>query len=124
MMGRHRPPDHPDPPERTAPADPGASVRALLPVRLFFGATFLYAGIDKLLDARFFDPSSPASIQAQMLIFSRVSPIAALVRVGQPLAVPIGLAIALAEIAVGLGTLTGLAFRATAPRSTRPIGLP
>ncbi|HEX2756039.1 MAG TPA: Rieske 2Fe-2S domain-containing protein [Candidatus Limnocylindrales bacterium] len=90
------------------------TVHALLPVRFFFGATFLYAGLDKLIDPRFLDPSSPASIQAQMIIFIRASPIAALVRLGQPLAVPIGLAIAIAEIAIGLGALTGLAYRAAA----------
>ncbi len=89
-------------------------VRALLPVRFFFGATFVYAGFDKLLDPRFFDALSPASIQAQMAIFARVSPIGPLVRLGQPLAVPIGLLIAVAEIAIGLGALTGLAYRAAA----------
>jgi len=99
------------------PAAPGAGrpiTAALLPVRFFFGATFLYAGLDKLLDARFFDAANPASIQAQMLAFTRVSPVAPIVRLGEPLAVPIGLAIALLEIAVGLGALTGLAFRAAA----------
>ena len=90
------------------------AIRALLPIRLFFGATFVYAGFDKLLDPRFFDASSPASIQAQMVIFTRVSPIAPLVRLGQPLAVPIGLLIAVAEIAIGLGALSGLAYRAAA----------
>lgn len=92
----------------------GATARALLPVRFFFGGTFLYAGFDKLLDPRFLDPSSSASIQSQMVAFSRASPIAPLIRAGQPLAVPIGLAIALAEIAIGLGALTGLAYRAAA----------
>lgn len=93
---------------------PITAIRALLPVRFFFGATFLYAGFDKLIDPSFLDPSSPASIQAQMAIFTRVSPIAALVRLGQPVAVPIGILIAIAEIAIGLGALTGLAFRVAA----------
>jgi thiosulfate dehydrogenase [quinone] large subunit len=87
---------------------------ALLPLRFFFGATFLYAGFDKLLDPRFLDPASPGSIQSQMLVFIRVSPIGALVRAGEPYAVAIGLLIALAEIAIGLGALTGLAFRVAA----------
>ncbi|MEA2606352.1 MAG: thiosulfate dehydrogenase (quinone) large subunit [Chloroflexota bacterium] len=100
---------------RTGSATSGAgAVRALLPVRFFFGATFLYAGFDKLVDPRFFDPASPASIQAQMAVFTRASPIAALVRLGQPMAVAIGLVIAIAEIAIGLGALTGLAFRLAA----------
>jgi thiosulfate dehydrogenase (quinone) large subunit len=97
-----------------APSPATGAVRALVPVRFFFGATFLYAGFDKLLDPRFFDPSSPASIQAQMAIFTRVSPIAPLVRLGEPVAVPIGILIAIAEIAIGLGALTGLAFRVAA----------
>ena len=97
-----------------ASVGPSVSARALLPVRFFFGATFLYAGFDKLLDPRFFDPTSPASIQAQMAIFTRASPIGALVRLGQPMAIAIGLVIAIAEIAIGLGALTGLAYRAAA----------
>ncbi len=87
---------------------------ALLPLRVFLGATFLYAGFDKLLDPRFFDPSSPASIQAQMIGFSRTSPIGGLVRLGEPIAEPIGLLIAIAEVAIGLGALSGLAFRVAA----------
>lgn len=35
---------------------------AILPIRFFCGATFLFAGFDKLLDPRFFDPANPASI--------------------------------------------------------------
>ncbi len=87
---------------------------ALLPIRFFFGITFLYAGFDKLLDPTFFDPASAASIQAQMTAFADSSPIGALARLSEPLAVPIGLAIAIAEIAIGLGALSGLAFRLAA----------
>jgi len=67
---------------------------ALLPIRFFFGGTFLYAGFDKLLDPTFLDPASPASIQSQMAGFARFSPIGGLVRFGEPVAVPIGLLIA------------------------------
>ena len=87
---------------------------ALLPIRFFFGITFLYAGFDKLLDPTFFDPASAASIQAQMTAFAGSSPIGALAGLSEPLAVPIGLAIAIAEIAIGLGALSGLAFRLAA----------
>ena len=90
------------------------SVVAFLPIRFFFGATFLYAGFDKLLDPRFFDPSSPASIQSQMAAFARGSPIGGLVALGEPAAASIGLVIAMAEIAVGLGALSGIAFRVAA----------
>jgi thiosulfate dehydrogenase [quinone] large subunit len=87
---------------------------ALLPIRMFFGVTFLYAGIDKLLDPTFLDPSSPGSITAQLQAFARVSPLAALVRIAEPWAPAVGILIALAEIAIGLGALTSLAFRAAA----------
>jgi thiosulfate dehydrogenase [quinone] large subunit len=83
-------------------------------MRLFFGVTFLYAGLDKLLDPTFFDASAPGSIVAQLAAFARVSPLSPLVHVVQPFAVPMGLLIALAEIAIGLGALTGLAYRLAA----------
>ncbi len=94
----------------------GRTVRAdaLLPIRFFFGITFLYAGLDKLLDPGFFDPAAAGSIQAQMIAFSRGSPIGGLVALAQPEAVAIGLLIAIAEVAIGIGALTGLAFRVAA----------
>jgi thiosulfate dehydrogenase [quinone] large subunit len=87
---------------------------ALLPLRFFFGATFLYAGLDKLLDPAFFDASSPASIVAQFTAFIRESPLGGIVQIAEPFAIPIGLLIAIAEIGIGLGALTGLAFRLAA----------
>jgi thiosulfate dehydrogenase [quinone] large subunit len=87
---------------------------ALLPLRFFLGATFFYAGLDKLLDPAFFDPASPASIHAQLVAFARSSPLAPLIQIAEPYAVPLGVLIALAEIGVGLGALTGLAFRLAA----------
>ena len=115
----HRPP----PPRRLPDEEPSlrdqiatkfVPAAGLLPLRLFFGATFLYAGLDKLTTSTFFDPSSAASIQSQMAAFARTSPIGGLVRLGEPFAVAIGLVIALAEIAVGIGALSGLAFRLAA----------
>ncbi|HET9614583.1 MAG TPA: Rieske 2Fe-2S domain-containing protein [Candidatus Limnocylindrales bacterium] len=93
---------------------PTVPAAALVPLRLFLGGTFVYAGFDKLLDPRFFDATSAASIQAQMLAFVRVSPIAPLVRLALPVAPEIGLLIALGELAIGLGALSGLAFRLAA----------
>jgi len=94
----------------------GASLaaRALLPIRFFFGFTFVYAGLDKILDPTFFDPNSPTSITAQLAAFARTSPVAFLIRPVEPYAVPLGILIALAEIAIGLGALSGLAFRLAA----------
>ena len=41
----------------------GNPAAALLPLRLFLGATFLYAGLDKLLDPAFLDAAAPTSLQ-------------------------------------------------------------
>jgi thiosulfate dehydrogenase [quinone] large subunit len=94
--------------------DASPAARALLPVRFFFGLTFLYAGIDKLVDPAFFNSASASGIVAQLAAFARVSPLSPLIHLVQPLAIPIGLLIALGEIAIGVGALTGLAFRLAA----------
>jgi len=111
---RTAPPPADEPSLREQIATRFVPAAGLLPLRLFFGGTFLYAGLDKLTTSSFFDPSSPASIQSQMAAFERSSPIAGLVRLGEPFAVAIGFAIALVEIAIGLGTLSGLAYRLAA----------
>ncbi len=88
---------------------------ALLPLRVFLGATFVYAGIDKLVDPNFLQATGPGSIGAQLDAFVRVSPIGPLVHLfGQPFPVAIGLLIAVAEIAIGFGALSGLLFRLSA----------
>jgi thiosulfate dehydrogenase [quinone] large subunit len=88
---------------------------AMLPLRAFLGATFVYAGLDKILDPAFLQATGPGSIGAQLDGFVRVSPIGPLVQLfGQPFPVAIGLLIAVAEIAVGLGALSGLLFRLAA----------
>src|SRR5918912_520167 len=43
-----------------------AITAALLPLRLFIGATFVYAGLDKLTDPTFFDHNAPTYIGQQM----------------------------------------------------------
>ena len=88
---------------------------ALLPLRFFAGATFLYAGIDKLIDPRFLTASGPGSIGEQLTAFTRASPLAGLVSVfALPFPVLIGVLMALVEIAIGLGALTGLLYRVSA----------
>jgi thiosulfate dehydrogenase (quinone) large subunit len=96
---------------------PGASVGAIavVPIRFFFGFTFLYAGLDKLLDPAFFDPSSPSGIHAQLEGFVRMSPLAPLVQAfALPFPALMGGLIAIGEVAVGLGALTGVLFRLAA----------
>ena len=86
----------------------------LLPLRAFLGVTFLFAGLQKLANPAFFKASNPVSIQAQLAGAARRSPIHALVSPLTHAGVAVGLVLALAEVAVGLGVLFGLWTRAAA----------
>jgi len=88
--------------------------RALLPLRVFLGIVFLYAGISKIADKRFLDGTSPISIHAQVLAVKRASPIGGLLGPVADHSFAFGLFMALAEIAVGLGVLLGLLTRVAA----------
>ena len=91
------------------------SERVLLPLRLFLGITFLYAGIQKLTDPQFFNPSATGFIGKQIMAFAHGSPIHnVLLHVALPHAVFFGALIALGEIAIGIGTLLGFLFRPAA----------
>jgi thiosulfate dehydrogenase [quinone] large subunit len=87
---------------------------ALVPLRLFLGVTFLYAGLQKLANPNFFNAKSSISIQAQLLAATHTSPIHGLLSHLLGAAKPIGLVIAFGEIAVGVGTLLGLWTRVAA----------
>ena len=87
---------------------------ALLPLRAFLGFTFCFAGLQKLANPSFFDANSPSSIQAQLIASIRISPLHQLLGHLLKFAVPIGILIALAELAVGLGALLGLWTRVAA----------
>ena len=93
---------------------PSLQTLALAPVRFFFGVTFLYAGLDKLLDPAFLDPAASTSLHAQLVAFARFSPLGGLIQAALPFNSLIGLVIADAELGIGLGALTGLAFRVAA----------
>lgn len=86
----------------------------LLPLRAFLGFTFTFAGAQKLANPGFFDASKPGSIQSQLAAASRLSPIHALVAHLQHGAVAVGVIIALAELAIGIGTLLGVLARVAA----------
>ena len=81
---------------------------ALLPLRIFLGATFLFAGLQKLANPNFFDSNSPSSIQAQLIAANRNSPISFLVGHLIEKATFLGIIISLAEVAIGIGMLLGL----------------
>ena len=97
-----------------APAAPDVLGRVLLPLRAFLGFTFCFAGLQKLANPRFFDAADPASIQAQLAGAARRSPVHALISPLTHVAVPLGILIALGELAVGAGTLLGLRARLAA----------
>ena len=87
---------------------------ALLPLRLFLGATFVYAGLQKLANPNFFNAQSPNSIAAQLIASARVSPIRLVTEHLVHLATPLGIIISLSELAIGLGALVGLWTRVAA----------
>jgi thiosulfate dehydrogenase [quinone] large subunit len=88
---------------------------ALLPLRLFLGATFVYAGIQKLSDPGFLHPGAPTYIGTQLRGFADHTPGGVLLRTfALPHPQLAGLAVALTEIAVGLLVLVGLGTRIAA----------
>ncbi|MGH2486915.1 MAG: TQO small subunit DoxD, partial [Ktedonobacterales bacterium] len=87
----------------------------LAPLRLFFGITFIYAGVQKLTDPQFFKKSAPGYIGKQILAFAHGTPLHGfLLHIAEPHAVAFGVIVALGEMAIGLGTLTGILFRLAA----------
>ncbi|MFJ6937058.1 DoxX family protein [Streptomyces sp. NPDC101132] len=91
-----------------------AARHALLPLRVFLGVTFVYAGLDKLTDPAFLKASGSGSIGELMDAVRDSSAVPALVDLA--LRSPVGFAVVLAigEILVGLGTLAGLFARVAA----------
>jgi thiosulfate dehydrogenase [quinone] large subunit len=87
---------------------------ALVPLRLFLGITFIYAGLDKLTDSAFMKDSGAGSIGDMMRGVRDSSAIPALVDTALESPVAFGYAIALGELAVGIGTLLGLLTRLAA----------
>jgi thiosulfate dehydrogenase [quinone] large subunit len=94
------------------PLAPGA---ALLPLRLFLGITFVYAGIQKLSDPGFLHPGAPTYIGTQLHGFANGTPGGFLLRA---LALPqpqvAGVGVALLEVAIGLLITAGLLTRLAA----------
>lgn len=94
---------------------PRISTWILLPLRLFLGVTFIYAGIQKFTDPQFFHPDKAGFIGKQMLAFANGSPIGGfLLHVVVPNAMLFGFMVAYGEIAIGLGVLIGLLLRPAA----------
>jgi len=86
----------------------------LLPMRLFLGITFIYAGLQKLADPQFFNPAARGYIGKQIMAFATGSPLHDILIRIVPHAAFFGSLVAYGEIAIGLGTLLGLLFRPAA----------
>lgn len=95
-----------------ATTSPGA---ALLPLRLFLGVTFIYAGVQKLSDPGFLHPGAPTYIGTQLHGFANGTPGGFLLRA---FAIPhpqlAGVGVAILEIMIGLLTTAGLLTRIAA----------
>ncbi len=86
----------------------------LLPLRLFLGFTFFFAGLQKLANPNFFNASSPVSIHNQLVGATHSSPIHALISHLVPISSTVGAVIAVGEVAIGTGVLLGWLTRAAA----------
>jgi len=106
----------PPPPPPVAPERRAFSIGwVLLPLRLFLGGTFIYAGIQKLSDPGFLQVGSRTYIGAQLQGFAAHSPIGGLLGwIAANLAVEIGLLVIAVELIVGLAVLVGFHTRAFA----------
>ena len=88
---------------------------ALLPLRLFLGGTFVYAGIEKLTDPGFLAKGAPTYIGLQLEAFADGTPGGFILRTfAEPIPKVAGVGVALAEIVIGLLAFFGLLTRAAA----------
>lgn len=88
----------------------------ILPLRIFMGATFLYAGLQHLTDPSYFDPSKPGYIGTLVSHYAVGSPIHDfLMGYVAPNAVPFGYLVAVAESLIGMAVLLGFLYRIAAP---------
>jgi thiosulfate dehydrogenase [quinone] large subunit len=94
------------------PISPGA---ALLPLRLFLGITFIYAGVQKLSDPGYLHPGAPTYIGTQLHGFANGTPGGFLLRTfALPHPQIAGVAVALVEILIGVLVTAGLFTRVAA----------
>src|SRR5690348_13831560 len=85
----------------------------LVPLRLFLGVTFVYAGVQKLGDPQYFNPAARGYIGRQIAAFANSSPLHGfLMSMAVPHAAFFGALVAYGELAIGLGVLLGLFSRA------------
>jgi uncharacterized membrane protein YphA (DoxX/SURF4 family) len=91
------------------------SSNLLLPLRIFMGVTFVYAGVQHLTDSAYFDPSKPGYIGHLVSQYAVGSPIQGfLLGVVAPNAVTFGYLVAVGESLIGVAILLGFLFRLAA----------
>jgi len=103
-------------PERPQPSQLPASDRwaayGILPLRAFLGATFVYAGVQKISDPGFLQSGSTTYIGTQLQGFAAQSPIGFLVDIfALPRPQLTGIGVIAAELAIGALVLAGIATR-------------
>jgi thiosulfate dehydrogenase (quinone) large subunit len=85
---------------------------AMLPLRLFMGGTFAYAGVQKFTDPQFFHPDAAGFIGKQFVAFATSSPLhTLLLQFAAPHALLVGYSTAYLELAIGLCVLFGALMR-------------
>jgi thiosulfate dehydrogenase [quinone] large subunit len=101
------------PPARQGPAAGDRwLVYGTVPLRMFLGLTFFYAGLQKISDPGFLQPGSSTYIGTQLQGFSTHSPIGFLVDIfALPVPQLTGVGVIGAELAIGALVLLGLATR-------------
>src|SRR5439155_16488438 len=87
-------------------------------LRAFLGLTFVFAGVQKLSDPNFLHAGTIDYIGAHLRDFARGSPIAPLLHFAMHVPLLTGVVIAVVEIAIGAGTLLGIA-----PVTAATVGL-
>ncbi len=87
---------------------------AVVPLRVFLAALFLFAGYAKLTYPGFFDPKSPVGLKATIDSVKADSPIGGMLGPISDHPSLLGHVTAFAEIAIGLGLLVGLLTRVAA----------
>ncbi len=84
----------------------------MLPLRIFLGATFVYAAVQKISDPGFLTPGARGYIGSQLHAAAATSPIGGLVeRILVPLGPLTGAAVIATELVIGVLVLTGILTR-------------
>ena len=97
---------------RPAVADRALLAYATLPLRLFLGVTFLYAGFQKISDPGFLKPGAPTYIGTQLTAFALHSPIAFLINAfALPAPQVTGVGVIATELVIGGAVTLGIATR-------------